>query len=69
VAAVRDRLVRGQVDGDVPPGAATGAFVRSVRYGLSLQARDGATRAELDTVVDCAATGWEALARPGGAAG
>ncbi len=72
VAAVRERLARGQADGDVPPGADTGAlaaYVMSVQYGLSLQARDGATRAELDAVVDCVVTAWEALAGPGGAAG
>ncbi|HYH28881.1 MAG TPA: TetR/AcrR family transcriptional regulator [Pseudonocardia sp.] len=66
-AAVRERLVRGQADGDVPPGADTGAlaaYVMSVQYGLSLQARDGAGRAELDTVVDCLSAGWEAVLAP-----
>jgi AcrR family transcriptional regulator len=62
-AAVQERLVRGQADGDVPPGADTGAlaaYVMSVQYGLSLHARDGATREELDAVVDCVLGGWEA---------
>lgn len=62
-AAVRERLVRGQAEGDVPPGADTGAlaaYVMSVQYGLSLHARDGATRQQLDTVVDCVLAGWEA---------
>jgi AcrR family transcriptional regulator len=66
-AAVRERLARGQADGDVPPGADTGAlaaYVMSVQYGLSLQARDGATRAELDAVVDCLVTAWGVLAPP-----
>lgn len=61
--ALRERLVRGQADGDVPPGADTGAlaaYVRSVQYGLSMQARDGATREELDAVVDHTLAGWEA---------
>jgi AcrR family transcriptional regulator len=65
--AVRERLARGQVDGDVPPGADTGAlaaYVMSVQYGLSLQARDGATRAELNTVVDCLVAAWDALLPP-----
>jgi AcrR family transcriptional regulator len=60
-AAVKERLVRGQADGDVPPGADAGAlaaYVMSVQYGLSLHARDGATRGELDTVVDCVLAGW-----------
>ncbi|MHA6627673.1 TetR/AcrR family transcriptional regulator [Pseudonocardia sichuanensis] len=66
-AAVRERLARGQAEGDVPPGADTGAlaaYVMSVQYGLSLQARDGAGRAELDTVVDCLVAGWDALLPP-----
>jgi hypothetical protein len=32
-----------------------------VQYGLSLQARDGATRDQLDAVVDCMLAGWEAV--------
>ena len=65
--AVRKRLARGQSDGDVPPGADIGAlaaYVMSVQYGLSLQARDGATREELDTVVDCVLASWDGLVRP-----
>jgi len=60
-AAVEERIVRGQAEGDVPPGADAGAlaaYVMSVQYGLSLHARDGATREELDTVVDCVLAGW-----------
>lgn len=67
---VRERLARGQSDGDVPPGADIGAlaaYVMSVQYGLSLQARDGAGREELDTVVDCVLASWEALVRPAAA--
>lgn len=62
-AAVQERLDRGRADGDVPPDADTGAlaaYVMSVQYGLSLHARDGATREELDTVVDCMLAGWAA---------
>jgi hypothetical protein len=61
---VQERLARGQVDGDVPPGADTGAlaaYVMSVQYGLSLQARDGATREVLDSVVDCVLAGWDGM--------
>jgi AcrR family transcriptional regulator len=61
--AVRERLARGQADGDVPPGADIGAlaaYVMSVQFGLSVHARDGATREELDTVVDHALAGWDA---------
>lgn len=63
-AAVKERLVRGQAEGDVPPGADAGAlaaYVMSVQYGLSLHARDGVTRDELDTVVDCVLAGWHGV--------
>jgi AcrR family transcriptional regulator len=63
-AAVQERLARGQADGDVAPGADIGAlaaYVMSMQYGLSLQARDGATRDQLDAVVDCMLAGWEAV--------
>jgi AcrR family transcriptional regulator len=67
-ATVRDRLARGQADGDVPSGADTGAlaaYVMSVQYGLSLQARDGAGRDELSAVVGCVLAGWEGLVAAG----
>ena len=66
-AAVRDRLARGQADGDVPPGAdidALAAYVSAVQFGMSLQARDGATRDELSAVVDRAMVAVEHLVRP-----
>jgi AcrR family transcriptional regulator len=66
-AAVRDRLARGQADGDVPPGAdidALAAYVSTVQFGLSLQARDGAAREELSAVVDRAMVAVEHLVRP-----
>jgi hypothetical protein len=63
-AAVRDRLARGQADGDVPPGAdidALAAYVSTVQFGMSLQARDGATSEELSAVVDRAMVAVEHL--------
>jgi AcrR family transcriptional regulator len=66
-AAVRDRFARGQADGDVPPGAdidALAAYVSTVQFGMSLQARDGATRDELSAVVDRAMVAVEHLVRP-----
>jgi hypothetical protein len=64
---VRDRLARGQADGDVPPGAdidALAAYVSTVQFGMSLQARDGATREALSAVVDRAMVAVEHLVRP-----
>jgi AcrR family transcriptional regulator len=66
-AAVRDRLTAGQADGDVPPGAdvrALAAYVSSVQFGMSLQARDGASAEELSTVVDLAVLACAQRLRP-----
>ena len=44
--------------------AARGAIARyyaTVVQGLSVQARDGATRAELEAVITCAMAAWETL--------
>ncbi|NIK56270.1 TetR/AcrR family transcriptional regulator [Kribbella shirazensis] len=59
---IRERLSR---DGDLPlSSAALDAMARyyaTVVQGLSIQARDGATRAELETVITCAMAAWDAL--------
>lgn len=61
--AIRDRLVRGVADGDlVMPDAGLDAIARyyaTVVQGLSVQARDGADRAELEAVITCAMAGWD----------
>jgi AcrR family transcriptional regulator len=65
--ALRRRLDRGVAEGDVPAGtdtAALAAFYTTVLQGLSLQARDGASREALQAIVDCAMAAWETLARP-----
>jgi AcrR family transcriptional regulator len=64
-AQLRERLERGRAEGDLPPDAdvdALAAYVSSVQYGMSLQARDGATHEELSAVVDCVMAGWDRLA-------
>jgi AcrR family transcriptional regulator len=65
LAEVRDRLVRGVADGDLtaPPADldAIARYYTTVVQGLSIQARDGATRAELETVVTCAMAAWDSL--------
>ena len=62
---VRDRLARGVTDGDltVPPAGldAVARYYTTVVQGLSVQARDGATRAELETVITCAMAAWDPL--------
>lgn len=63
--AIRDRLARGVTDGDltVPPAKldAIARYYATVVQGMSVQARDGATRAELETVITCAMAAWDAL--------
>ncbi|WP_437733932.1 TetR/AcrR family transcriptional regulator [Sorangium sp. So ce1335] len=65
------RLDRGVAEGDVPAGtdtAALAAFYTTVLNGLSLQARDGASREALQAIVDCAMAAWDVLTRPRAAA-
>jgi AcrR family transcriptional regulator len=65
--AVRQRLKRGIADGDLPKGTDTAAlanFYTTVLQGLSFQARDGASRKTLNTIVDCAMAAWDTLASP-----
>ncbi|GLW31152.1 TetR/AcrR family transcriptional regulator [Actinoplanes regularis] len=61
--AIRDRLARGVTDGELtasPSGLdALARFYTTVVQGLSLQARDGATRAELESVITCAVAAWD----------
>jgi len=63
LSAIRDRLARGVTDGDLTaPAAGLDAIARyytTVVQGLSIQARDGATRAELEAVITCAMAAWD----------
>jgi AcrR family transcriptional regulator len=62
---IRDRLARGVADGDLtaPAGGldAVARYYATVVQGMSVQARDGATRAELEAVITCAMAAWDAL--------
>lgn len=61
---LRHRLERGIADGDLPRGtdtAAMAAFYSTVLNGLSIQSRDGASRDELLSIVDCAMAAWDGL--------
>lgn len=64
-AAIRDRLARGVTDGEYAADAgrldALARYWTTVVHGLSVQARDGATRAELAAVITCAMAGWDTL--------
>jgi len=64
---IRDRLARGVADGDLVltesdlDGIAR--YYTTVVQGMSIQARDGAGREELEVVISCAMAAWETLAR------
>jgi AcrR family transcriptional regulator len=60
----RDRVERGIADGDVPAGtdaAVVAAFYNAVMQGMSVQARDGAARADLLAVADRAMAAWDVV--------
>ncbi|MCX4834464.1 TetR/AcrR family transcriptional regulator [Streptomyces sp. NBC_01016] len=59
--AIQGRIERGIADGDLPVGtdaARLAAFYATVLNGLSFQARDGASLAALNTVIDQAMRCW-----------
>lgn len=66
LAEIRDRLARGTADGDLTASPATldaiARYYTTVVQGLSVQARDGASRADLEAVITCAMAGWDTLA-------
>lgn len=62
--ALRERLARGIVDGDLAPDTdieALAAYFNTVLEGLSIQARDGVPREAMDAIVDCALAAWDGL--------
>ena len=67
-ATIRLRLIRGVTDGELtaPPGSldAVARYYTTVMQGLSVQARDGATRTELEGVIACAMAAWDILTAP-----
>ena len=62
---IKDRLARAVTDGDLtaPPASldAIARYYTTVVQGLSIQARDGATRADLEAVITCAMAAWDTL--------
>jgi AcrR family transcriptional regulator len=64
-AALEARLKRGLADGDIPARAdikAMAAFYMTILQGLSLRARDGASREAMAEIVESAMAAWDSLA-------
>lgn len=62
--ALVSRLERAKREGDLPKRAgpaALAAFYGTVLHGLSVEARDGASRSQLHAIVDTAMQSWDAL--------
>lgn len=60
-----DRIRRGQAEGDVPATAdasAIAAFYTTLVQGMSIQARDGATKKQLLASVEMALAAWDGMA-------
>jgi TetR/AcrR family transcriptional regulator, copper-responsive repressor len=60
---IKKRIERGVADGDVPTNCDVGAlanYIATVFQGLSIQARDGASRKALDAVVTQSLKAWPA---------
>jgi AcrR family transcriptional regulator len=60
-AALRERFERAKVEGDLPGGADAGdlaRYVMAVMHGMSVQSAGGASRAELQGVIDLSLRAW-----------
>ncbi|MBD3897300.1 TetR/AcrR family transcriptional regulator [Halomonas sp. ML-15] len=58
------RLTRAVEEGELPASTdcrALASYIVTLQHGMSIQARDGASRETLLAIADCAMAGWEAL--------
>ncbi|MFD0772755.1 TetR/AcrR family transcriptional regulator [Streptomonospora algeriensis] len=65
-AKLVERVERGAAEGDLPRGvdpSALASYSLTVLQGLSIQARDGCSRAQAHAVIDGAMLGWDELVR------
>jgi AcrR family transcriptional regulator len=63
-ARLRDDIARGELSASCDP-AAIASFYITVQQGMSIRARDGATRAELEATAQGAMLAWDGLTRAG----
>lgn len=69
VAGLRAKFDRAIAAGELPKGfdsSAAAAFYVTVQQGMSIQARDGASRETLRAIADGALAAWDGLVRDGG---
>jgi AcrR family transcriptional regulator len=60
---LKERVIKGVTEGEIPASTdvhALARFVQAVQNGMSILARDGASRAELEDVARVAMLGWDA---------
>jgi AcrR family transcriptional regulator len=60
-AALRQRLNRAKIEGDLPPGAnpaTLAGYIVTLIQGMSVQAASGAKRSELNHIIDIALQSW-----------
>ncbi|HHV7520185.1 TPA: TetR/AcrR family transcriptional regulator [Burkholderia orbicola] len=72
VDALRGRLAQGVATGEISAHANLDAIARyyvTVQQGMSIQARDGASRRDLEAIAQAALAAWPALVGTGSAAG
>ncbi len=65
-ASILERLKRGQQEGDISeeaPIRALAAYYATVLHGLSIEAKDGASKETLTMVVDCAMNSWKEISK------
>jgi AcrR family transcriptional regulator len=62
-STIRDRLADGDLTASPAGLDAIARYYTTVVQGLSVQARDGASRADLEAVITCAMAAWDTLVR------
>lgn len=67
VAVLQRRLERAVVEGEIPGDAdctSIASYFACLQHGMSIQARDGASRETLLAIAECAMAGWDGLVSP-----
>lgn len=71
VAMIEERLQRAMAEGELPTSLdprSIASYYVTVQQGMSIQARDGASRSALEAIARAAMAAWDGLVLPRGAA-